>query len=139
MVDISRTVNTKWHGEPDFSRENIPLSLFDPKASSSGGRLFLRERFPDTDNIVRGSFGMRQRPGDFVRPWNAQSGKGSLAKDIPPETLWAYDPRGVHQVGCLCCSGFRVDYIGMIFADDLNWIDPNSFFSPKLTSQWQRQ
>jgi len=58
--------------------------------------------------------------GDFRRPWNAKSGKGRLKPGIPKEALWAYDARGVEQVGCIyTAQGFEFDYAGVIFGADL--------------------
>jgi DUF2075 family protein len=43
-----------------------------------------------------------------------------LARDLPPSNLWAYDPRGVGQVGCIyTAQGFEFDYVGVIFGSDL--------------------
>lgn len=58
--------------------------------------------------------------GSFARPWNAKSGAGRLAKGIPPESLWANEPGGLGQVGCVyTAQGFEFDYAGVIFGDDL--------------------
>ncbi len=58
--------------------------------------------------------------GDFERPWNAKSGAGRLAKGIPKESLWAYDPNGINQIGCIyTAQGFEFDYVGVIVGKDL--------------------
>jgi hypothetical protein len=58
--------------------------------------------------------------GDYKRPWNAKSGARSLAAGIPKESLWAYDPRGANQIGCIyTAQGFEFDYAGVIFGPDL--------------------
>ena len=58
--------------------------------------------------------------GNFKRPWNAKSTAGKLNKGIPKETLWAYDPNGINQVGCIyTAQGFEFDYCGVIFGTDL--------------------
>lgn len=58
--------------------------------------------------------------GDFARPWNARSDSGRLAPGIPKETLWATDPRGVDQIGCIyTAQGFEFDYVGVIIGPDL--------------------
>jgi DUF2075 family protein len=60
--------------------------------------------------------------GDFRRPWDAKSGAGKLAPDIPKETLWATDPNGLKQVGCVyTAQGFEFDYAGVIFGKDLRY------------------
>jgi hypothetical protein len=56
----------------------------------------------------------------FRRPWNAKSGAGKLARGIPKESLWAYDPNGIDQIGCVyTAQGFEFDYAGVIFGADL--------------------
>lgn len=57
---------------------------------------------------------------DFKRPWNANSRAKKLAKNIPKEVLWAYDPNGINQIGCIyTAQGFEFDYAGVIFGNDL--------------------
>lgn len=58
--------------------------------------------------------------GDFQRPWNARSDAGRLAAGIPKEALWASDPRGIEQIGCIyTAQGFEFDFVGVIFGEDL--------------------
>jgi hypothetical protein len=60
--------------------------------------------------------------GSFRRPWNAKSNAGKLARGIPPENLWAYDPNGIGQVGCIyTAQGFEFDYVGVIWGNDLRY------------------
>lgn len=60
--------------------------------------------------------------GSFARPWNAKSSAGRLAPGIPKENLWAHDPNGIHQVGCIyTAQGFEFDYVGVIFGRDLTY------------------
>jgi DUF2075 family protein len=67
---------------------------------------------------------------DYRRPWNANPEATKLAKGIPKATLWANDPNGINQIGCLyTAQGFEFDYVGVIFGQDLvyepssgNWI-----------------
>jgi DUF2075 family protein len=43
-----------------------------------------------------------------------------LAKGIPKESLWAHDPNGINQIGCIyTAQGFEFDYVGIIFGRDL--------------------
>ncbi len=60
--------------------------------------------------------------GNFARPWNAKSSAGRLAPGIPKENLWANDPGGLHQIGCVyTAQGFEFDYVGVIFGTDLTY------------------
>jgi len=58
--------------------------------------------------------------GDFKRPWNARPEATKLARGIPKASLWATDPNGVNQIGCIyTIQGFELDYIGVIVGNDL--------------------
>ena len=58
--------------------------------------------------------------GEWKRPWDAKPDAGKLAKGIPTASLWAYDPNGIDQVGCVyTAQGFEFDYIGVIIGKDL--------------------
>jgi DUF2075 family protein len=42
--------------------------------------------------------------------------------DAPPAALWAFDPGGVGQVGCVyTAQGFEYDWNGLIIGPDLVW------------------
>ncbi len=60
--------------------------------------------------------------GDWARPWNV---KGDRATDgAPPAALWATDPAGFGQVGCVyTAQGFEYDYAGVILGPDFVWRD----------------
>ena len=60
--------------------------------------------------------------GDYIRPWNARDELSSLPKDIPKAQLWAYDPNGINQIGCIyTAQGFEFDYVGVIIGKDLTY------------------
>ena len=60
--------------------------------------------------------------GTYRRPWNARPDAGRLAPGIPKATLWAHDPSGIDQVGCVyTAQGFEFDYVGVIFGPDLTY------------------
>lgn len=45
-----------------------------------------------------------------------------LAPGIPKSNLWAYDPNGMDQVGCIyTAQGFEFDFCGVIFGNDLRY------------------
>lgn len=60
--------------------------------------------------------------GDWCRPWNV---KGDRAVGgAPPSPLWASDPAGAGQVGCIyTAQGFEYDFAGVIIGPDLVWRD----------------
>jgi uncharacterized protein len=58
--------------------------------------------------------------GDWARPWNVY-GERSVA-GAPPAALWATDPAGFGQVGCVyTAQGFEYDWSGVIIGPDLVW------------------
>ncbi len=58
---------------------------------------------------------------DFAMTWEGKDGF-RLAKDIPPASLWPYDPNGVNQIGSIyTIQGFEFDYVGVIIAKDLTY------------------
>jgi DUF2075 family protein len=60
--------------------------------------------------------------GDWSKPWNLK-GERSLG-GAPAAALWASDPAGFGQVGCVyTAQGFEYDYAGVIFGPDLVWRD----------------
>lgn len=62
------------------------------------------------------------RIGDWHRPWNVKGER--KVGDAPPSQLWATDPNGFTQVGCVyTAQGFEYDWNGVIFGPDLVWRD----------------
>ncbi|MGW0564282.1 DNA/RNA helicase domain-containing protein [Streptomyces sp. NPDC003016] len=69
--------------------------------------------------------GMTELPTDVVigpwaRPWNVYGDRSVLG--APPAPLWATDPDGFGQVGCVyTAQGFEYDWSGVIIGPDLVW------------------
>ena len=58
--------------------------------------------------------------GDWRRPWNNPEER-RLA-DIPARSLWATEPGGFAQIGCVyTAQGFEYDWNGVILGPDLTW------------------
>lgn len=58
--------------------------------------------------------------GSWRRPWNVKGDRG--VGGAPPASLWATDPAGFGQVGCVyTAQGFEYDWNGVIFGPDLVW------------------
>lgn len=57
---------------------------------------------------------------DFAMTWEGKEEQGRLAPDVPPASLWPYDPRAVDQIGSIyTIQGFEFDYVGVIIGKDL--------------------
>ncbi|MEU4710578.1 DUF2075 domain-containing protein [Nocardia salmonicida] len=56
--------------------------------------------------------------GTWARPWNmVNDGQSAVA---PPASLWAADPRGFGQIGCIyTAQGFEYDWGGVILGPDI--------------------
>lgn len=58
--------------------------------------------------------------GAWSRPWNVKSERA--VGGAPPSALWATDPAGFGQVGCVyTAQGFEYDWNGVIFGPDIVW------------------
>lgn len=58
--------------------------------------------------------------GDWSRPWNLRGDRA--LSGAPPAALWATDPAGFGQVGCVyTAQGFEYDWNGVIIGPDLIW------------------
>jgi DUF2075 family protein/phage repressor protein C with HTH and peptisase S24 domain len=125
-LSIKRTANVIWdqHEEFDFKIFNSPLELENAirQKVSEGftGRVtagFCWDWYmPNEDGTLKDDVVI----GDYKRPWNAKPEARILAPGIPPASLWAYDPNGLNQVGCIyTAQGFEFDYVGVIFGEDL--------------------
>ena len=57
---------------------------------------------------------------DWSRPWNVKGDRA--AGGAPPAALWATEPEGFGQVGCIyTAQGFEYDWNGVIIGPDLVW------------------
>ncbi|TXL84245.1 DUF2075 domain-containing protein [Streptomyces sp. IB2014 016-6] len=58
--------------------------------------------------------------GDWARPWNLRGDRS--VSGAPPAALWATDPAGFGQVGCVyTAQGFEYDWSGVIIGPDMVW------------------
>jgi hypothetical protein len=58
--------------------------------------------------------------GDWARPWNLRGDRA--ISGAPPSALWATDPAGFGQIGCVyTAQGFEYDWSGVIIGPDLVW------------------
>jgi uncharacterized protein len=70
--------------------------------------------------------------GNWARPWNLRGERG--VGGAPPASLWATDPAGFGQVGCIyTAQGFEYDWNGVIFGPDLVWREDRWVAQPKAS------
>jgi len=125
-LGIKRTANIIWN-----QREEFDFKIFgNPKELEDAIKEKVQEGF--TGRVTAGFCWKWSMPngdgtlkndvfiGDYERPWNARPEARKLAPGIPKAFLWAHDPNGINQVGCVyTAQGFEFDYIGIIFGNDL--------------------
>lgn len=126
-LGIRRTANVLWNGKEafDFRLFSSPHSLEDAirRKSEQGYTARMTAGFCWKWSKKLKSDGTLEKDvviGDFKRPWNARPEATRLPKEIPKATLWAHDPNGLNQIGCVyTAQGFEFDYVGVIFGKDL--------------------
>lgn len=125
-LGVAKTANVLWDGADGFdfrildSPESVERAIRNKVAEGHTGRIaggFCWEWSPPRKD---GTLIADVVIGDYRRPWNAKPGNWKLARDIPPASLWATDPNGIEQIGCVyTIQGFELDYIGVIWGKDL--------------------
>ena len=69
--------------------------------------------------------------GDWKRPWN--NPKTTKHGDAPGREMWATDPAGFGQIGCVyTAQGFEYDYGAVIFGPDFVWRDDHWVARPEF-------
>jgi uncharacterized protein len=118
----------KWSGDPAFAvqiadnpneLEHVLRSKLD---AGYGARMTAGFCWPWSDPRSDGSLVPDVVIGDWSRPWNLRSERA--LGGAPPSALWATDPAGFGQVGCVyTAQGFEYDWNGVIIGPDLVWRD----------------
>lgn len=117
---------TSWTDDPHFqvcladSPEDLEDVLRARVSEGYGARMTAGFCWPWSDPRSDGSLVDDVVIGSWRRPWNV---KGDRAVGgAPPASLWATDPAGFGQVGCVyTAQGFEYDWNGVIFGPDLVW------------------
>lgn len=125
-LGIRRTANVMWNQNEEFdfrivnSPEELERLIRKKVPEGHTGRVtagFCWDwSYPNPDGTLKNDVVI----GDYKRPWDARPEARKLAPGIPPASLWAYDPNGINQVGCIyTAQGFEFDYVGVILGNDL--------------------
>lgn len=131
-LDLRKTANYVWKANEsfDFKIFDSPVELENTirakVAEGATARMMAGYCWPWSKPNSDGTLVEDVVIGDYRRPWNARPEATRLAKGIPKAPLWAYNPRGIDQVGCIyTAQGFEFDYAGVIFGKDLVY-DPSA-------------
>jgi uncharacterized protein len=125
-LGVKRTANVIWDQREHFDFKVFPGPLELETAIREKSKLGFTARMtagfcwdwslPNEDGTLKDDVII----GNYKRPWDAKPEAKRLAKGIPKASLWAYDPNGINQVGCVyTAQGFEFDYVGVIFGEDL--------------------
>lgn len=129
-LGIERTANVLWQPDERFefklfdSPADLEFAIRRKVAEGASARMTAGYCWPWSMPRADGTLVDDVVIGDYHRPWNANPEAKGLAKGIPKAQLWAFDPHGIDQVGCVyTAQGFEFDYVGVIVGRDLFW-DP---------------
>ena len=125
---IRPTANVLWTGEEEFdfqilgTVEELEAAMRKQVEGGATARLVAGYCWPWSKPDRAGELLPDIKIGAWARPWNARPDAGRLRKGIPPAPLWANDPGGIDQVGCVyTAQGFEFDYVGVIWGPDLTY------------------
>ena len=114
----------QWIGDPHFdvqvadSPAEMEASLETNMIDGYSGRIAAGYCWPWSDPAPDGTLVRDVQVGGWSRPWNLK-GDRSIG-GAPAAALWATDPAGFGQVGCVyTAQGFEYDYAGVIIGPDL--------------------
>jgi len=141
-LGIKRTANVLWEGNEQFDFQIVDnphlleRMILDKVDQGHTGRVTAGFCWPWSYPDGEGNLLDDVVIGDYRRPWDAKHDAKKLAKGIPPASLWAYDPNGIAQIGCVyTAQGFEFDYVGVIFGPDLRYdFDKNTWVGYKESS-----
>jgi uncharacterized protein len=125
-LGIRRSPNPLWSGDPNFdfdvvdSVEELEAIVRSHAAHGRTARLVAGYCWRWSDPDTAGQLPADVQVGDWAMPWNAKPDKSRLAPGIPRSHLWASEPGGLEQVGCIyTAQGFEFDHVGVIWGRDL--------------------
>lgn len=115
-----------WPGDPAFalrvadSPQEMEHSLRAKLEAGYGARIAAGYCWPWSDPRPDGTLEADVVIDDWSRPWNVKGDRATGG--APPAALWATEPAGFGQVGCIyTAQGFEYDWNGVIIGLDLVW------------------
>lgn len=115
-LGIARTANVLWDPADPFDFQTMPSvealdgAIREKAAQGHSARMVAGFCWKWSEPLPNGDLVRDVVIGDYARAWNAKSGKRRLARGIPRSDLWATDPGGMEQVGCVyTAQGFEFD------------------------------
>lgn len=141
-LGIRRTANVIWEGADGFefriveSPQELERLIRQRSAEGYTARVAAGFCWPWSPAREDGSLVDDVVIGNYRRPWDAKPESKKLAPGIPPASLWATDPNGINQIGCVYnIQGFELDYVGVIWGSDLHYdLDKQQWIGDKTKS-----
>jgi hypothetical protein len=141
-LGVRRTANVIWEGNENFefrivaSPHELEALIRQRAAEGYSARVAAGFCWPWSVPRADGTLVEDVVIGDYRRPWDAKPGRWKLAPGIPPAALWATDPAGIDQIGCVYnIQGFELDYVGVIWGLDLTYdLDSQQWVGDKTHS-----
>jgi len=125
---IRKTANIIWSGDDNFdfkifpTAEELEAAIREKVSQGNTARVTAGFCWPWSNPNPDGSLVEDVQVGYYRRPWNAKPDAKHLAPGIPKAPLWAHDPGGIEQIGCIyTAQGFEFDYAGVIIGLDLRY------------------
>ncbi len=126
LLGLSPGGPTPWVGDDNFgvhvvdSPQELTHSLSALADEGYSARIAAGFCWPWSDPRPDGSLVDDIHIDDWTRPWNLRGDRA--VGGAPPAALWATDPAGFEQVGCIyTAQGFEYDHAGVILGPDLVW------------------
>ena len=126
LLGLAEGGPTPWPGDPAFAVQvadspyELEHALRTHLGAGYGARMAAGFCWPWSDPRADGSLVPDVVIGDWSRPWNLRGDRAMGG--APPAALWATDPAGFGQVGCVyTAQGFEYDWNGVIIGPDLVW------------------
>ncbi|MGA4993838.1 DNA/RNA helicase domain-containing protein [Nonomuraea bangladeshensis] len=121
LLGLSEGGPMEWDGDEDFEVRlaNSPQELEAFLSTKPGtARMTAGYCWPWSDPRPDDTLVNDVVIGDWARPWNVK--KDRAVGDYPPSMLWASEPNGFGQIGCVyTAQGFEYDWNGVILGPDL--------------------
>jgi len=126
LLGLSPGGPSAWSGDEKFTLslahtpEELEAAMAAQERSGYTARVTAGYCWPWSDPNRDGSLVSDVVIGDWRKPWNLKGDRSTGG--APPSALWATDPAGFGQVGCIyTAQGFEYDWNGVILGPDLVW------------------
>ncbi|MGW8847728.1 DNA/RNA helicase domain-containing protein [Streptomyces xiamenensis] len=126
LLELESGGPVRWVGDEHFhlsvadSPEEMERLLRQRQGPDTTARMTAGFCWPWSDPTSDGRLVHDVRIDGWSRPWNLR--RDSPVGGAPASALWATDPAGFGQIGCIyTAQGFEYDWNGVIFGPDLVW------------------